>query len=1416
MFKKILFSIFVMFLLVGNVFAFAADTGETTDGTYSLTINVFTSGGSSLNGNIRVYNPSNTLVCTADNVQQKICQLTSGLVYSYTVSNPAYNTGTGSVMLSGNTVRNVYLIADTTAPTMMTLTSSTHPNQNIYYNNNDPSFQWTSSDNVGIDGYSFTIDQSAGTVPDTSKDVEETTTSTSYTNLADGIWYFHIRPVDNAGNWGSALHYTVRIDTAGPVFSGCTVNPASGSPYSPGQTYTFSCTVTDISGVSSVTFNFGGSSKTVTKSGDVYTATFSNLNANTYSYTWAARDSNNIQSTNTGSYVVSQALTQMHIAINDVESDASFMVPEDFSIKTWPDVSDGTYYVYRNGVILDSGTSTVPVVHWESIVVPGTITYRMTYSGTNYYANDVIRTVTILPDNVLPTIVHTENPTSPTTYAPGQTYTFTATITDNVGVQSAQFYFDGVNYVYTQTGNTYTVMLNDLSANTHTYEWRATDINGNAATTGVINYIINRAAPVAHLSLNGVESDQTITYGVLSTALGWITTGETDGILQRDGVTVTNPETETLAAGIYTYDYIYPQTENYTTLTITRTLTVDKATPVLSLGANPGWTVAYPNTITITGSETNQGDSDLTYELVRDGIVVSNPDTVSNAGTYNYEFRTAGGENYTAGTTGVQVATITKQTPILTLTFNPVSPITYGTQMTAICTVDNLEQTPVLYRDGVDVSAENSVPVTLNAGTYSYSCEVLESANYAPSTVGPEPYTVNQANVVDPSNPLIHLALNGIESDLTIALGLQSNATGWKDIADGTLTLLRDGAPVGLEDVQTLPVGVYNYTLVFTGNVNYADASVTRFVYVSDSTAPIITITAPLTGQYTSNETWLNATTDESATCYFGTSSNPTNPMTSVGTDHSTYLTGLPYGSNTYYVRCADVYGNEAETSVTWNVVPHYDIEITSGWNLISLPLIPVSPILTSDPMWGTNYIIQHYNASLGIVQEYDSSNPGAATLSELVPDYGYWVHANTDRTFTYLGTEPGIRTVPLVNGTNMVGWTSNESVNMQIALYFISANVTSVECQDTTDTSIQALRVCNISTESFEPGKGYVINVSSASEWSYVLNVPPTANAGSDQSITVRGGITADGLGSYDLDGTIVSYVWTLGGETKTGATTTWEFNTVGTYTITLTVTDNEGATDTDDLIVTVTAPSGGGGGGGGGVSTTLPSTSGFIIINLTAPETVTATKGQSVTFTATVSNIGQTDVYNIYLEGVPPWVTMTPVNIEHLGKGESGNFIITLSVPQTAPSRQILTLTAKGSNPNATAEASATIEIIGNAAECENCAQPTAWTTCDVNGTQTRTVYTCDAETGYNCVETTETRACGGLTGYFLLLSDNPVLSAIIGIIIILIAVFGYYYSRNREKVRGKISAMLAKFKPAKKESKPQGIDFNVEYKK
>ena len=58
----------------------------------------------------------------------------------------------------------------------------------------------------GIDGYSVAWDRVATTLPDATKDLEETTSRSVSAPLPAGTYWFHLRTRDNAGNWSLGTH----------------------------------------------------------------------------------------------------------------------------------------------------------------------------------------------------------------------------------------------------------------------------------------------------------------------------------------------------------------------------------------------------------------------------------------------------------------------------------------------------------------------------------------------------------------------------------------------------------------------------------------------------------------------------------------------------------------------------------------------------------------------------------------------------------------------------------------------------------------------------------------------------------------------------------------------------------------------------------------------------------------------------------------------------------------------------------------------------------------------------------------------------------------------------------------------------------------------------------------------------------
>jgi len=89
--------------------------------------------------------------------------------------------------------------------------SSTHPDQNVWYKDNNPTFTWEKS--PGVTDFSYNFDEDPKGMPDSVS--EGSDNIKSYTNIADGFWYFHVRS-QREGVWGATSTYAVKIDSTPP------------------------------------------------------------------------------------------------------------------------------------------------------------------------------------------------------------------------------------------------------------------------------------------------------------------------------------------------------------------------------------------------------------------------------------------------------------------------------------------------------------------------------------------------------------------------------------------------------------------------------------------------------------------------------------------------------------------------------------------------------------------------------------------------------------------------------------------------------------------------------------------------------------------------------------------------------------------------------------------------------------------------------------------------------------------------------------------------------------------------------------------------------------------------------------------------------------------------------------------------
>ncbi|HSX48245.1 MAG TPA: hypothetical protein VLF41_01975 [Candidatus Nanoarchaeia archaeon] len=96
------------------------------------------------------------------------------------------------------------------ATPLLTVNSGTHPDENKWYQSRKVDLNWFAT--TKVTGYYIAFDHNPGTDPTESVNG---TTQTSYDNVDDGVWYFHVKGANESG--GSTVHRRVAIDNVPPA-----------------------------------------------------------------------------------------------------------------------------------------------------------------------------------------------------------------------------------------------------------------------------------------------------------------------------------------------------------------------------------------------------------------------------------------------------------------------------------------------------------------------------------------------------------------------------------------------------------------------------------------------------------------------------------------------------------------------------------------------------------------------------------------------------------------------------------------------------------------------------------------------------------------------------------------------------------------------------------------------------------------------------------------------------------------------------------------------------------------------------------------------------------------------------------------------------------------------------------------------
>ncbi|UZE93591.1 MAG: lamin tail domain-containing protein [Candidatus Pacearchaeota archaeon] len=364
------------------------------------------------------------------------------------------------------------------------------------------------------------------------------------------------------------------------------------------------------------------------------------------------------------------------------------------------------------------------------------------------------------------------------------------------------------------------VIVYDNKGGTVTLVWNVTVINVLLNTTCYLNF----------------DPTSPITYSTPLNASCYCTNPEAPERLWRNNINIDNENNVfvIIEAGTHNYTCNVTQTPNYQGASNSSLYVINPVDHNIRLtldGQENDLAVPYNSTTNATGwLEITQGASNAL--LYRDFQVVASGSPATEIALlgvdlYNYTYYYPASQNYTEQSL-TRWLNVTQGISSCTLNFVPPSPITYDQQpFIASCSCTNPEAGAELWRDGVNVTNENNLPITLvvNPAGYNYVCNVTATQNYTGASTSAL-YVINQATTI--------LTLTA-QPSWNVTYGIQTNVSCSANNNEVTINLYRNGQIVNNPDIATLGAGNYNYVCNTTGSQNWTAASVNNILNVNQA-----------------------------------------------------------------------------------------------------------------------------------------------------------------------------------------------------------------------------------------------------------------------------------------------------------------------------------------------------------------------------------------------------------------------------------------------------------------------------------------------------------------------------------------------------------------------------------------------------
>jgi len=724
-----------------------------------------------------------------------------------------------------------------------------------------------------------------------------------------------------------------------------TITPSQTVTY-PTQTTT-SCSATSINNEVAANLYRGGS---FVSSPDVVT-----LGQGAYNYVCNSTVTQNYSSTtDTKTLTVNQNSTptqnMLHLSLNGtIDGDKTYTYEQLSNATAYSDMGDVSITLYRNGTSVGSGAAPTETARLGSSVY----NYTVYFPGNANYSSGSITHYATVDKKTINIYLALNGVQGSFSGAYGPTLNATAWKDTTLNNEGTQALFEND----TNTGSL--VKIFQPTAGYYTYKTNFTAANYTASDVGY-SATISKATPTINLVSDCAWAG--VTYGATCNVTGSTTTGDsiTTQTLERNGSTKATGAVATeivkLGGGAYNYTYNYPGSQNYLQASTSNNLVINKASNTVHLYLNgnldQNLTITYPASSNATATATGG-----TINLYRNEAPRGISEVVQlAANTYAYKVNATGNDNYTDGSSITYYLIINKITSTATLSVNPPTPITYGTQTTAVCTENNPEASGNLHRNGNLANSENNTAITLGASSYTYVCNVSATENYTFATAS-QAYVVNQGSIT------LTLLLDGANSDQTYNTNSQANFT---------ITTSPSGIPVQLQtnysdgnnklwdsgnspfqNITTMStLGKFNFTGVFNGNQNLTAAQATHYATVSDTTPPKTTVYEINTTSVMRGGAWKlyaqwDKTISSSLTEYNSTSSLQ-NVSTQLVSGTWTNHTGVTDNSWTPGVHLFKFYANDSYNN--WNGTLPYKTMTMQGWSG-STAYTNSSSVMARDPV---------------------------------------------------------------------------------------------------------------------------------------------------------------------------------------------------------------------------------------------------------------------------------------------------------------------------------------------------------------------------------------------------------------------------------------------------------------------------------